>query len=234
MHRGRQNPRCFKYASRHVSDDEALSLVERFIEIVTFLRDNGDFTENWAQRLEWLNGLMAELWRSRGLYPGLARVLQLVGLAEAVAPFRVAAAKGDEQSFRDAAFAWIAGHALEFPGLALGPNETTKIRRKWALRSDDERTLLSDVLPRFDLPPDQMERILSDKRTDNCVTAGLVEIATNPYLLVEQFVGADADDIVPFSRIDHGVYPSPDVGGQVLPDTDDWRRLCIGCGPFAR
>ncbi len=220
-----ENPRCFKYASRHVSDDDALSLVERFIEIAAFLRDIGDGSENWSLRLEWLNSLLAELWRSRGLYPGLARVLDLLGLAEAVTPFRIAAARGEEQSFRDAAFAWLAGQSTEFPGLALAPNDTARIRRKWRLRSNDERTLLKDVLPRFDLPLDQIERLLGEQRTDNCVSADLAEIASNPYVLVEQFVGDDADDIVPFSRIDHGVFPSPDVGGQTLFETDDWRRL---------
>ena len=47
------NPRCFKYGARHVSDDDALSLVERFVEIATFLRDLGDDSENWTVRLEW-------------------------------------------------------------------------------------------------------------------------------------------------------------------------------------
>lgn len=220
-----ENPRCFKYASRHVSDDDALSLVERFIEIVSFLRENGDSSENWTQRLEWLNSLMAELWQSRGLYPGLARVLKTVGLAEAVTPFRTAAAKGDEQSFRSAAFGWIEGKSPTFPGLSINAADTAKIRRQWQLRSDDERIFLSNVLPRFDLPIDQMDRILSEKRSDNCVLASLSEISENPYLLVEQFVGDDSDDLVPFSRIDHGVHPSPDLGGEELFDTDDWRRL---------
>lgn len=84
------NPRCFKYGSRHISDDDALSLVERFIEIVSYLREIGDDSENWSLRIEWLNGLLGELWQSRGLYPGLARVLDTVGLAEAVTPFRIA------------------------------------------------------------------------------------------------------------------------------------------------
>jgi len=220
-----ENPRCFKYASRHVSDDDALSLVERFIEIVAFLRETGDASENWSARLEWLNSLIAELWKSRGLYPGLARVLQLVGLAEAVTPLRSAAATGDEQSLHNAAFAWLAGESSQFPGVDLRPDETLSIRRRWTLRSDEERTLLKDVLPRFDLPLDQMERVLSDKRGENCVSASLAEIAANPYLLAEQFVGDDPDDIIPFSRIDHGVYPSPDVGGSMLFEKDDWRRL---------
>lgn len=84
---------------------------------------------------------------------------------------------------------------------------------------------MSDLLPRFDLPKEQMERILSDKRTENCITADLKEVADDPYLLVEQFVGVDPDDVVSFGRIDHGVFPSPELGGEFLHAIDDWRRL---------
>jgi ATP-dependent exoDNAse (exonuclease V) alpha subunit len=224
-----ENVRCFKYGSRHISDDDALSLVERFIEIVTYLRDIGDDSENWALRLDWLNGLLGELWHSRGLYPGLARVLGIVGLSTAVTPFRAAVAKGQEKAFRDTVFAWLEEKGKAIPGVPIAATEATKIRRQWNLRSDDERKLFTHVLPRFDLPKEQMEQLLSDKRAENCVIASLNEIAENPYLLVEQFVGDGPDDIVPFSRIDHGVFPAPDLGGEFLADTDDWRRLRALC-----
>ena len=60
---------------------------------------------------------------------------------------------------------------------------------------------------------------------ENCLEAGLKESGENSYLVTEQFVGDDPDDIIPFSRIDHGAYPSPDLGGEFLHDTDDWRRF---------
>src|SRR5206468_9693988 len=46
------NPRNFKYGSRHLSDDDALSLVERFVEIASYLCEIGDDSENWSVRLE--------------------------------------------------------------------------------------------------------------------------------------------------------------------------------------
>jgi hypothetical protein len=78
------NPRNFKYGSRQLTDDDALSLVERFIEIAGYLKSLDDDSENWSVRLDWLNGVVAELWHNRGLYPGLARVLELIGLSAAV------------------------------------------------------------------------------------------------------------------------------------------------------
>ena len=224
-----ENSRCFKYGSRHVSDDDALSLVERFIEIVTFLQDLGDDSENWSVRLQWLNSLVAELWKSRGLFPGLSRVMDLVGLSSAVTPFRSAVAKGQEKIFHGAVFQWLNAGLDDIPGVSIGSAEITKIRRQWNLRTDDERQILTDLLPRIDLPVDQMERILSVKRIENGLEAGLGDIQANPYVLIEQYVGENPDDTINFSRVDHAVFPSPDLGGEFLFDTDDWRRLRALC-----
>jgi hypothetical protein len=224
-----ENNRCFKYGSRHISDDDALSLIERMVEIASYLRDINDDSENWTIRIEWLNGLLAELWSSRGLYPGLGRILDLIGLSEAVVPLRKAVAKGEDKAFHDAAFNWLNEKASDFPGMAIDKAATTRIRRQWKLKTSEERKLLSETLPRFDLPKDQIERILSSDREQHCVYANLEDIADNPYLLVEQYIGDNPDDIVPFSRIDHGVFTSPELGGEFLYDTDDWRRLRALC-----
>lgn len=219
------NPRCFKYGSRHVSDDEALSLVERFIEVIGRLIALGDTSEDWQQRLAWLNSLLAELWESRGLYPGLSHILGLLGLAQAITPFKQAVLAGDEREYRDAVFDWLEKKRNDLPGLDLSKKEAESVRRQWKLREDDERILLTESLPRFDIPKDQLELILSAKRDTNGIHASLADIVENPYTLSEQFIGNDPDDSIPFSRIDHGVLPSPDLGGENIHEPDDWRRL---------
>lgn len=224
-----ENPRCFKYASRHVSDDDALSLVERLVEIASYLREIGDDSEDWGQRLTWLNSLLAELWKGRGLYPGLARVMDLLGMAEAVQPFCVAAGEGREKEFKEAVFDWLDEKKGAIPGVPPTALETARVRRQWKLREESERALLAEVLPRFDLPKDQMERILSEDREESCLMATLADIRDNPFLLAEQFVGTGPDDVISFSRIDHGVYPSPELGGKAMFELDDWRRLRCAC-----
>lgn len=222
------NPRCFKYGSRHVSDDDALSLVERFIEIASFLQNMSDTSENWAQRLKWLNSVVAEVWQSRGLYPGLARVFDLIGLGEMIGSLRTAVDTGGEKDLLDNVVVWLDGKTERLPVL-LPKDEVSRIRRQWALRMEDERRLLIETVPRFDLPKEQIEKIISDQRSENGLDVDLEEIAVNPYLLSERFVGDDPDDVVPFSRIDHGVFPSPDLGGQFFCDPDDPRRLRALC-----
>jgi exodeoxyribonuclease V alpha subunit len=222
-----ENSRCFKFGSRHVSDDDALSLIERFIEIATYLRDvQRDESEHWGLRLDWLNGLLGELWQSRGLFPGFARVLDIVGLSKGISTFRNRVSSGKEKEFRSQVLDWLNGKSAKLPsGIALEKTEADKVRRQWKLRTADEQQILSDVLPAFDLPKEQMERILSDDRAKNCIEVTLNEIADNPYILSEQFVGDGPDDTIPFSRIDHGIYPAPDLGGEFAYDLDDWRRL---------
>jgi hypothetical protein len=223
------NPRCFKYGSRHLTDDDALTLVERLIEIASFLIEIADDSENWQARLDWLNGLLAELWASRGLYPGLANVLLIAGLPSAVPALRNACARGQDKAFYEAVFSYLSGARNDLPGCTSSAAETSKIRRQWSLKPDDERACLRDVLPFYDLPKEQMERIISPDRAANGLDCNLSEITENPYLLSEQFVGDNPDDTISFSRIDHGVYPSPDLGGTFRYDIDDWRRLRALC-----
>ena len=85
--------------------------------------------------------------------------------------------------------------------------------------------MLRDLLPRFDLHKDQIGKILSEGRAQNGIYSSLLEILANPYILSEEFTGDDPDDIITFNKIDHGVFPSPELGGTFLCDVDDWKRL---------
>ncbi len=224
-----ENPRNFKYGTRHLTDDEVLAIVERFIEIANFLKTKGDTSENWDVRLTWLNSLVAELWQERGLYPGLARVLDLMKMPEAIDALRNAALVGTVPAFKEDLFDWLDEETQIFPGTLLPKERVTKVRREWKLRTETERKLMRDVLPRFDLPKEQLEDILSEFRAANGLNVDLSEIAENPYLLCERYVGNDPDDVIPFSRIDHGVFPSPDLGGDFLFELSSAERLRALC-----
>lgn len=220
------NERNFKYASRHLTDDDALSIIERFIEVAAYLKEElHDTSENWSYRLDWLNGLLAELWSSRGLSPGFGRVLDMLGLGDGIIQFKEATTKGNEIAFKSAVLNWL----NEKPGAQLpwsiSEKDAAKVRRTWKLREDGERSLLSDVFPRFDLEEEQFETILSQDRYDWSVKASLSEIAENPFVLAEQYEGSGPDDRISYSKIEHGLYPSPDLGVVDDWERDDWRRL---------
>ena len=225
-----ENPRNFKYITRQFSDDEALVLIEQLVARVAALRDQADRSEDWSIRLNWLQSLIAELWLGRGLYPGMTKVLDVLGFKEAISPFKRQVELGYEKAAYEAVFAFLDGSSKTIAWLPLTPDVTGRVVRQWKLRSAEERQLLRNFFPRFDLQVDQIKRILSSDRDKNCVDASLGELAQNPYIVCEQFVGDGRDDAISFSKIDHGVHPSPDLGGDPLGELDDWRRfraLCV-------
>ncbi|OPY56983.1 MAG: ATP-dependent RecD-like DNA helicase [Pelotomaculum sp. PtaU1.Bin035] len=223
------NPRNFKYGTRLITDDDALDLIERFMEICSILKAEGDQSEDWSARIAWLQSLVAELWRSRGLYPGLAKVMDYLAFNEAIPYFKSEVMAGREKEASVILFKFLDGRIKNIPDLQITKERQRKIIRQWQLKNDDEKVLLKNVLPRFDLNPDQIQRIISDAREGNGIEASLSEIADNPYILSEQFIGDGPDDVITFNKIDHGIFPSPELGGESLADIDDWRRLWALC-----
>jgi exodeoxyribonuclease V alpha subunit len=220
-----ENPRHFKYASRLISDDDALSLIERYLEITAYLQEIGDTSENWALRIEWLQSLISRLWKSRGLYPGLAPILDYLGFRDGIAYFKEKVLAGKEREAYDSLFAFLDGRIPTLPDFSLPSKTVEAVHRSWKLKNNTEQFLLRQVLPRFELTNDQISRLLSNNRSENGLYSSLETISNNPYIITEEYIGDDPDDFVPFSKIDHGVFPSPEFGvGSEFP-RDDWRRL---------
>ena len=161
-----ENPRNFKYTTRHISDDDALVLVEQFLNIVKKAEEMGDTNENWTERIHWLNRLIAELWDNRGLYPGLSGVLEYLGFSEAISYFKHQCEQRNESQACNDIFAFLE-NGTPIPGLNLADLRTSKIKREWALKEDDERQMLKDILPRFDLEADQLRNIFAKNREKN-------------------------------------------------------------------
>ena len=228
-----ENPRVCKYGARHITDDEAIGLLEQFLNAVEELLRIGDDSENWDQRKEWILGCIAELWRRRGLYPGLPNVLRLLGATDALNPVIKSINAGNAQKAHTEIFAAL-DQGREAPQIGLTGRTLERASRQWKLRTDAERALLTSLLPRLDLDRDQILRIAS---TDNRLreTHGLTFAVDaprhNPYLICESYLGDNPDDRISWSTVDRGVLPSPELGGTPYSDmeTDDARRLRALC-----
>ncbi len=225
------NARVCKYGSRHLTDDDALGLVEQFLSVASRLMEIGDASENWSGHVAWLRNLVAELWRGRGLYPGLPAVLSLLRFEPGIEYLRRAAATGKEREAHDELFSSIEGRTKTPVGLNISTSQLSALNRQWQLREEAERTLLKSVFPRLALRREQMNEILSPLRTMHGIAAKLQDIPANPYLLCEQYVGDDPDDIIPWGTIDRGVFPTADLGGAPLSEMqiDGWERLRALC-----
>ena len=146
-----EQPRICKYGTRHLSDDDALVVVERMAEVVSTLQEIGDTSEDWEERQRWLASVMAELWKSRGLLPGLPSILDHLGLHRVIAPFKEAVLGGREKEAAAEIFEFLNGERSEAVGVTFEPSEAKKRQRVWKLKEDPERALLRETLVRFDL-----------------------------------------------------------------------------------
>lgn len=217
----------FKYGSREVSNDDAIEIIHQLLHSVDALIEIGDTTEDWVQRKKWLNSVLAELWKARGPYPGFAAVLINMGLEELVQPYIALTNEYDRMAFREKVQMLLNGDIDEVFGHKL--DNLRAVRRKFQLREDEEQRLLLDILPRFDISAAQVGKIVSADREDVSVTASLAEIVENPYIIFEQYQGMDADDTIPFYKIDNGIIASPEYGIGNLFETGDPERLRAFC-----
>ena len=225
-----ENPRHFKYATRHISDDGALGLIERLSEIVGILQEIGDTSENWQARQAWLASVMAELWHNRGLYPGLLCVLDYLGFSEAI-PYTIEqiSAQG-EQEIKDRAFRLsFRAMSMPFPGLELDAQACQQASQDMeAAGTGTARACRVTCYHALTCRPTR-SAASSTSRENASIYASHKEIAENPYILCEQYVGSGPDDQITFSQIDHGMFPSPDLGAAPELDPDDWQRLRALC-----
>ncbi len=224
------NKRNFKYATREVPDDDALSLVERMIEIVSYLIEIGDNTQNWTERRKWLLSLFSDLWKKRGAYPGLPQMLSVIGFEEYIEFYKEQTRRQKDKEAYQEITDLLKGNKLAIDGLRISSAKLAEVKRNWKLRDSEEQELLLNFIPRFGLSIHQIENILNPEREVNSLYCTLAELMENPYLFCEQYMGDDEDDIISFHVIDHGVLPNPEVGlDPIFPknSAERFRALCV-------
>jgi len=210
------NPRAFKYATREISDDDLITLVERLIGVADYLSDYGDKSQNWALRKKWLVNLLSDLWSARGAYPGLPQVLSYLDLPELGHRYLQESRSGNSVD----AYITIKNEILS----------DAKVKRSIALKGKEKAALMIDILPRFNLTREQIVALIDLDGANNGVTATPIEIAENPYILCEQYIGNSQDDVISFYQIDNGALPSPEYGvdSMTSPNSPErFRALCV-------
>ena len=217
----------FSYVAEHVTNDIAVAILERIIQSIERVAADGFIEGDWEQRLAWLNEALAEVWDARGPFPGNGSVLQFLAFTRGVeyhkavlAPM-VSKGKNPLAYLRDI-----------FEGRIEPPDDKyrgglMKARERWgALKSRQE---LLALLMRFDITPQQLERIASsDQRHAAGITATEEELVNNPYLIAEMDLGTAMSEPIALETIDHGIRPEGHAALFPLDDViaqDDRRRV---------
>jgi len=213
--------RQFKYVSREVSDDIATELVERMIVIVKRLKQDNLVKEDWDNKLLWLNHVLSEVWKNRGLYPGLGGIHEYLKFENGTTFVKEFAKHlGRKLDLRDEVFKLLTDGNIE----GAYEEDLKRARKKWEVLSAEKKELLR-TLAKFELSTEQIQKIVSEKKELTGITSSLRQMKQNPYLLCEEYIGEDEDDIISFHRIDNGFFPDRSLGTVEELRPDDIRRL---------
>ncbi|MGD8781334.1 MAG: AAA family ATPase [Ignavibacteria bacterium] len=225
-----EDSRNFKYATRPVSNDDALGIIERLLEIVKVMIEVDNTSENWVERKRWLLNLFEELWKSRGAYPGFIASLRILNFEKGIEYYKNECEQGNDKVAYEKICGFLKNGNNDIEEIMLEEKEKKALLRTFGLKSDSERKFLLDIVPRFYLSSDQINNIIADDRVQNNLYCNLEDINKNPYLLSENYIGDDIEDYISFHKIDHGVLPSPELGIENIFEKNDrerFRGLCV-------
>lgn len=208
----------FSYGGEHVSDDVAVSILERVIQCIERVRSDGYISGDWDRRLDWLNDALAEAWSGRGAFPGSGSVLQYLGFSKGTAFQRSVLTPMTNRSKNPWEYVLSILDGKTEPPDDLYKGGLLKARERWGkLKS---RQALLSKLARFELSHDQVHRISNpDERTASGINATENELVENPYILSESDLGTAKSDAVALETVDHGLRPEGDA--TLFPDDDE-------------
>ncbi|WP_218916503.1 AAA family ATPase [Rubinisphaera brasiliensis] len=219
----------FSFVSEHVTDDVAVGVLERLLQSLQAVKDEGKVAGDWENHLTWLNDVLGEVWTNRGPFPGIGSVLEFLGCTSGTAFHRQVLAP----RFRAGENAWEYVHSVlngetkcEEPRYE---NGLTQAAGRWSSYQPVRRELL-EFLTRFELTPQQVKRVANTNlRAKAGIDATDEQIIANPYLLSEMDQGGADSEAITLEAIDRGMRPEGEAAHFIKADAicaqDDPRRV---------
>jgi hypothetical protein len=212
--------RRFKYVSRPLSDGDTAQIISEMLRVARQLKKDRLVSGDWDTRIEWLDKLLDECWRQRGLFPGLAGVLGYLGFDNATDY-----ARNVLNDITDP-------HRYVFDRLEgkISPEvewqaSFQRAQQRWRSRPVPVQELLKERLCLFELTAVQIEHILGDNHTAFGITSTLQDMLDNPYNITEEYDSGEPDDSVALHQIDQGMMPSTKLPAPWRIKPDDPRRV---------
>ena len=217
--------RC-KYVGRKIGDDTATILIEKIIGSLRVISKDNLIPGNWNKKIEWLNNILKEVWIERGPYPGVKLVLNYLKFEEGTTFQKEVVNKkavAGEVDFLELLKKWLEGtEELDDEKYKINIESS---KEEWSELSEEEKELLLKFC-RFELNGHHIKIIMSDeKRKEHDITSSLSQIAENPYLLCEEYLGSLEDDFINFETIDLGMMPSEFIEIKDKIKNEDRRRV---------
>lgn len=211
----------FSYATEHVNYDAVIIVLKDSIELFKKLKNiMPERIDEWNDKIQWLEKELLEVWKDRGLFPNLGKMLYMLGfgngidLAEEIKNY----AKDNNVSIWN-----IIDKIIMFPQEYLPKDiaDVVKANKEavYNFKGMDKEYL--KLLSQFSLSFEQIKNIIN-KHKD-----GVKEIIQNPYLLYEKTRYLDNSEVIYNMQIDLGIFVDDIIKTDECFDIDegDERRI---------
>lgn len=220
----------FSYVGELVTDDQAIGIIERLIQSVKQIKQDGIVDGNWDKQLSWLNDCLDEVWLGRGAYPGLGSVLEYLKFRSGTTfqRFYLRHLAAKNQNPLDYVISVLEGKIQPHPDYMEDFKEAMMSWR--AFGKKPVRQELLKLLTKFDLTKEQVTRISDPElRYKAGINKTEEELLNNPYLIFELDLGSEQSQPVSLESIDRGMVPDISIA-HIIPteeiySPEDNRRI---------
>ncbi len=190
----------FSYATEHVNYDAVIIVLKDSIELFKKLKNiMPERIEEWNDKIKWLEKELVEVWKDRGLFPNLGKMLYMLGfgngidLAEEIKNYT----KNNKISI------WkTIDKIINFPQEYLSKDmaDTVKANKEavYNFKGMDQEYL--KLLSQFSLSFEQIKYVIYKPISE------IEKIKKNPYLLYEQTRYLDDSKMIYNMQIDLGIF----------------------------
>ncbi len=194
----------FSYATEHLSHDAVISVLLQTIKALTVIK--GCIPGNWNERIAWTKARLRQVWEDRGLYPGLAVMLQSVGFRHCEAIAKEIRRQTVPDRYEEALETYFRQPEEFFTEKVLRALGSTE--RQTFLSLSGDRKKLFWLLARMTLTPEQAKAaFFPEIRQKKGLRFTDREILENPYVLYEQTRLCQPEVMIPVKKIDMAVFP---------------------------
>ena len=199
----------FSYATEHLSYDAVISVLLQTIKALNIIKDC--IPGNWRECIAWTKERLEEVWQDRGVYPGLATMLQNVGFrySEAIVKeVRNQTVSGDYEETLEKYFGNPKKYFSKKVLSALGNTELQTF-----LSLSGERRQLFWLLSRMSLTLDQAEAVYYPEMRQKYGMGDVTDsdILRNPYILYEKTRLNCMEIMISVKKIDMAVFPPESI-----------------------
>lgn len=212
----------FKYVANELNDDQCIYLLYKLKKAIKIVQE--DDLVDFSRKEKLIEKFLKKAWANRGLYPSLGRVLDIIGGFEGET-----LGKGTEiveaikrnlkngEDLLDVTFKILKSSKIPVYLNSLS-GWVNEIRKNLKDHQKDNLELLKK-LSLFTLTHRQIKRILYEREEAFKTKVSAAQVASNPYLLAEEYVPAVSDEDldkeeipdgpIGLFTIDIGMHPDP-------------------------